>query len=138
MGACHCRFLRGLITSSPDGGGGRKGSKRGRGRGEGVREGKWKGVVVREGKCTALWARITKNTNWSTGPLARSFVHSLTPLTFSLATHYLFHSRAPLRLLACSLAHFAHSLARGKVNVRMVIYLVFFGQRPRRGRCPLE
>ena len=51
----------------------------------------------------ALWARITKNTDWCTGPLARPFAHLLAPLTRLLAPH-------------CSLAHFAHSLARGKVK----------------------
>ena len=29
----------------------------------------------------ALWARITKNTDWSTGSLARPFDRSLVPLT---------------------------------------------------------
>ena len=32
-------------------------------------------------KATALWARITKNTDWSNGPLARLFVRLLAPLT---------------------------------------------------------
>ena len=41
----------------------------------------------------ALWARTTKNPVVSTGPLARPFARSLTPL-----------------------AHFSHSLARGTVN----------------------
>ena len=45
----------------------------------------------------ALWARTVKNTDCSTGPLARPFARSLAPLIRSLA-------------------HFAHSLARGKVN----------------------
>ena len=40
-----------------------------------------------------LWFRTTKNIDGSTEPLARPFAHSLAPL-----------------------AHFAHSLARGKVN----------------------
>ena len=33
----------------------------------------------------ALWARITMNTDWSTGPLARPFAPSLAPLTRLLA-----------------------------------------------------
>ena len=36
----------------------------------------------------ALWARTTKNTDWSTGLLPRPFVHSLAPLTCSLALHF--------------------------------------------------
>ena len=44
-----------------------------------------------------LWARTTKNLNCRTGPFARPFARSLAPLIRSLA-------------------HFAHSLARGKVN----------------------
>ena len=44
----------------------------------------------------ALWARITKNTDWSTRPLARPFARSLAPLT------------------------------RGKVCDWMAIYSVFF------------
>ena len=32
-------------------------------------------------KTIALWARTTKNTDWSTGPLARPFARSLAPLT---------------------------------------------------------
>ena len=60
----------------------------------------------REALC-ALWARITKNTDWNTGPLARPFACSLAPLTRSLA-------------------RFAHSLARGTVIDLMAIYSVFF------------
>ena len=58
---------------------------------------------------SALWARITKNTDWSNGPLAR-------PFACSLALHYSLRSCAPLRSFVRSLAHFAHSLARGKVD----------------------
>ena len=70
--------------------------------------------------CT-LWARITKNTDWSTGPLARPFPCSRAPLTRLLTPHYSLCSRAPLR----SLAHFAHSRARGTVIDRMAIHSVF-------------
>ena len=63
----------------------------------------------------ALWARSTKNSDCSTGPLAPPFAHSLAPLTSLLAPHYSLRSRASLRSLARSLAHFAHSLARGTV-----------------------
>ena len=44
----------------------------------------------------ALWARIPKNADWSTGRFAHLFAHSLAPLTHSLAC-------APLRSLARSL-----------------------------------
>ena len=65
----------------------------------------------------ALWARSTKNPDWSTGPLTRPFAHSLAPLV-----HCSLCSAAPLRLLVHSLAHFAHCLARGKVNDWMAIF----------------
>ena len=61
---------------------------------------------------SALWARITKNADWSTGPLAHPFPCSLALLTRSLARHYL-------------LAHFAHSRARGRVIDQMAIFSVF-------------
>ena len=79
---------------------------------------------------TALWARITKNTDWSTGPLARPFTCSLAPLTRLLAPHYSLRSRAPLCSLArlhhslAHFAHFAHSLARGMI--RRLFILCFF------------
>ena len=65
---------------------------------------------------TSLWSRTAKNTDCSTGPLARPFARSLAPLTRSLAPACSLRSRPPLRSLLRSLAHFAHSLARGKVN----------------------
>ena len=65
--------------------------------------------------CTQ-WARIRKNIDQSTGPLAHPVAHSLAPLTRSLAPHYQLCSRAPLRSLVRSLAHFAHSLAQGTGN----------------------
>ena len=46
---------------------------------------------------SCLWARSTKNTDWSTGPLTHPFAHSLAPLTCLLAPHY------SLRSLACLL-----------------------------------
>ena len=64
----------------------------------------------------SLWARTTKNTDRSTGPLARPFARSLAPLTRSLAPDCSLRSRPPLRSLVRSLAHFAHSLASGTVN----------------------
>ena len=48
--------------------------------------------------------------------LGHSLSHSLAPLTHSFAPHYSLRSRASLRSLVRSLAHFAHSLARGTVN----------------------
>ena len=64
----------------------------------------------------ALWSGTNKDRDVSTGPLARPFAHSLAPLTRSLAQDSSLCSRPPLRSLVRSLAHFAHSLARGKVN----------------------
>ena len=64
----------------------------------------------------ALWSETNKNRDVSTGPLARPFARSLAPLTRSLAPDCSLRSRPPLRSLVRSLAHFAHSLARGKDN----------------------
>ena len=67
----------------------------------------------------ALWSGTNKNRDVSTGPLARSFAHSIEPLTRSLAPDCSLCSRPPLRSLVCSFAHFPHfphSLACGKVN----------------------
>ena len=74
----------------------------------------------------SLWSITAKNTDCSTGPLARLLAHSLAPLTHSLAPDCSLLSRPPLHSLVRSLAHLAHSLARGKVNDWMVIYSVFF------------
>ena len=63
-----------------------------------------------------LWPGTNNNRDVSTGPLARPFARSLAPLTCSLTPDCLLRSRHPLRSLVRSLAHFAHSLARGKVN----------------------
>ena len=68
---------------------------------------------------TALWARTTKTTDWSTAPITRLFAHSLAPLTHSLALDCPLRSRPLLCSLVHSLAHFAHSLARGTVNDKM-------------------
>ena len=73
-----------------------------------------------------LWSITAKNTDCSTGPLARPFARSLAPLTRSLAPDCSLRSRPPLRSLVRSLAHFAHSLARGTVNDWMAILSVFF------------
>ena len=61
-----------------------------------------------------------------TDALGHLLDHSLAPLTRSLAPHYSLPLRAPLHSLVRSLALFAHSLARGKVNDKMGIYSVFF------------
>ena len=50
------------------------------------------------------------------GVLGHSLVRSLGPLTRSLAPDCSLRSRPPLRSHVRSLAHFAHSLARGKVD----------------------
>ena len=59
----------------------------------------------------SLWSITAKNTDCSTGPLARL----LALLTRSLAPDCSLRSRPPLCLLVRSLAHFAHSRARGTV-----------------------
>ena len=64
----------------------------------------------------ALWSGTNKNQDVSTGSLARPFVRLLALLTRSLAPDCSLRSRPPLRSPVRSLAHFAHSLARGKVN----------------------
>ena len=60
----------------------------------------------------AHWGRTAMNGDVNTGPLARPFAR----LTRLLALHCSLCLRAPLHFFFCSLAHFAHSLARGKVN----------------------
>ena len=60
------------------------------------------------------------------GPYTCPFACSLAPLTCSLAPDCSLHSHPPLRSLVRSLAHFAHSLARGTVNDWMAILSVFF------------
>ena len=65
---------------------------------------------------SAQWGRTAKNWDVNTGPLARPFARSLAPLTHSLAPDCSLRSRPPLHSLVRLLAHFAHSLARGKVN----------------------
>ena len=64
----------------------------------------------------AQWFETTKNQDVSTGPLDCPFTYSILPLTHLLAPHCLLCLRAPLRSFICSLAHFAHSRAHGKVN----------------------
>ena len=72
------------------------------------------------------WSITAKKTDCSTGPLARPFAGSLAPLTRSLAPDCSLCSRPSLRSLMCSLAHFAHSHARGTVNDWMAFLSVFF------------
>ena len=79
-----------------------------------------------EAEIDPLWSGTNKNRDVSTGPLARPFARSLAPLTRSLAPDCSLRSRPPLRSLVRSLAHFAHSLARGTVNDWMAILSVFF------------
>ena len=70
-----------------------------------------------------LWSITAKNTDCSTGPLARPFAHSL---THSLAPDCSLCSHPPLRSLVRSLAHFANSLACGTLNDWMTILSVSF------------
>ena len=53
--------------------------------------------------CSTLWARLTKNTDWSTGPPACPFACSLIPLTHSPALPCLLCLRTPLHSLISSL-----------------------------------
>ena len=59
-----------------------------------------------------LWARTTKNPDCSTRSLASPFAYLFACTAFSFACSALLARSTGLR----SLAHFAHSLARGKVN----------------------
>ena len=61
----------------------------------------------------ALWAKIVKNPDVSTGPLVHLLVCSHRSLVRLLRTA---HFARALCSLIRSLAHFAPSLARGKVN----------------------
>ena len=70
----------------------------------------------RQRNAVALWSRTIKNPDASTGPLPRPFACSLTLLTRLFASHCSLHLRTPMRSLICLLAHFTHSLARGKVD----------------------
>ena len=88
-----------------------------------------KGNVDIKAKSKTLWCRIIKNTDWSTGPLARPFACSLAPLTHSLALYYSLRLRAPLRSLVHSLAHFA-PFAHRKVN-ESYLFCVFFCSGPK-------
>ena len=65
---------------------------------------------------SALWSGTNKNRDVNTGPIARPFALSLTPLTRLVAPDCSLHSRPLLRSLIRSLAHFADSRAHGKVN----------------------
>ena len=74
----------------------------------------------------ALWARTTKNTDWSTGPLARPFARSLVRSHCSLVR--LLRTAGFARALRC-----AHSFARslipslvGKWFIRWLFCLCFF------------
>ena len=81
--------------------------------------------VRREHRGFALLFRTAKNSDMSTGPLACPFAHARAPLTHSLAPPCSLRSRAPLHSFVCSLAHFTHSLARGKVyNLMSQFHLV--------------
>ena len=86
--------------------------------------GKW---TMSQGSANrALWDRITKKQDYSNGPLACPFARSIAPLAHLLAPPYSLGSRAPLRSLVRSLAHFDHSQVRETVNDSKVIFSVFF------------
>ena len=72
--------------------------------------------LVLRTRCCALRSGTNKNREVSTGLLARPFARSLAPLTRSLTRDCSLRLRPPLCSLVRSLAHFAHSLACGKVN----------------------
>ena len=72
---------------------------------EGQQSGELNECQLSRDGASSLWSRITKTPDVSTGPLTRPFARSLAPLTHLLAPHNLFHSRAPLRSLARSIAH---------------------------------
>ena len=75
-----------------------------------------KNRTVASQKTNALWSGTNTNRDVSTGPLAHQFARLLAPLTRSLAPDCSLRSRPLLPSLVRSLTHFAHSLARGKVN----------------------
>ena len=85
-------------------------------------------VRVRGQMCAraSKWARHygLKQPKIQTAVLGHSLVRSLVHSHRSLVR--LLRSRPPLRSLIRSLAHFAHSLARGTVNYQMAILSVFF------------
>ena len=89
----------------------------------------------------ALWSETNMNRDVSTGPLARPFARLLAPLTRSLAPDCSLRSRPPLRSLVRSLAHFAHSLARGKVNfgcLKMTWFCPIVRSLPTHPRLPID
>ena len=83
------------------------------------------GASVRDWETITLWAWITKNTDWSTGPLARPFANSLVSLTRSLTPDCSLRSRPPLRSLVRSLTLLTPSLVGQWIN-RWLFILCFF------------
>ena len=79
----------------------------------------------------ALWVRMSKNTDLSTGPLARPFARSHAPFTCLLAPHYLLRTTCFAPALRCahsfarSLTSFASSLL-GQLMIRWLFCLCFF------------
>jgi len=74
------------------------------GRKEGCEGGREEGCEG-EGVDRALWCKITRNPDLSTGPHARPLARLLAPLSHSLALHCLLRSHTPLRSFVCSLAY---------------------------------
>ena len=84
-----------------------RGKAEGEEKGEEEREEEGEEEREKRGETQALWARTTKNTDCSTGPLTCPFARLLVPPTRPLT-------------------HYAHSLAHGTVNDWMAILCVFF------------
>ena len=72
-----------------------------------------------------LWARIIKNQDKSTGPLARPFARSLVPLTHSLAPSCLLCLSSPLHSLVRSPTSLTPSLV-GQWMIGWLLILCFF------------
>ena len=84
----------------------------------------------------ALWSRITRNPDISTGPLARLFARTTHTFAYSALLTWLARSTALIHLLASS-----HSQALGKVNddcrccVAVLDHSVLTGHEQKRGEA---
>ena len=84
-----------------------------------------KNIKKEVGDGAARWSGTSKNQDVSTGPLARPFAHSLSPLTHSLAPPSSLCSRAPLHSFARSLTSLTPSLM-GQWMIGQLFCLCFF------------